>query len=140
MPESEQVHEQIFLSYAREDKPLATKIVEFLESIGFTVFWDLDIRCGTDFRKKLELKLECVKAIFVLWSSNSVTSEWVLNEAEFGRSRQVLVAASIDNCKLPFGFRLLWRPLCAGAWSATSLHLMFGILALTVGQLFRLVT
>src|SRR5262249_16782062 len=40
-----------------------------------------------------------------IWSESSVTSDWVRSEADFGRSRQVLVAVRIDRCKLPFGFR-----------------------------------
>ena len=104
MSEPEQVHENVFLSYARGDKAVASKIVEFLGSRGFTVFWDLEIRSGTDWRKKLASKLEGVKCVFVLWSRDSVTSEWVLDEADFGRSRQVLVTARLDNSKLPFGF------------------------------------
>lgn len=104
MSASGQTHENIFLSYAREDKALASKLVEFLKGQGFTVFWDLDIRNGTDWRQKLESKLEGVKCIFVLWSAASVASEWVLDEADFGRSRQVLVTARLDNSKLPFGF------------------------------------
>jgi hypothetical protein len=94
----------VFLSSAREDQAAAFKIAEFLKSRGFTVFWDISIRNGTDWRKAIEAKLEGVKCILVLWSVSSVASEWVHEEADFGRSRQILISARLDSTKLPFGF------------------------------------
>ncbi len=99
--------EDVFLSYAREDQGTAAKTVELLKKRGRSVFWDSDIRNGTDWRQKLEAKLYGVKCVVVLWSKHSVASEYVLEEAEFGSSRKVLVAAKLDDAQLPFGFRRL---------------------------------
>ena len=38
------------------------------------------------------------------WTKNSVTSEWVLEEAETGKSRRILIPVLLDNVQPPFGF------------------------------------
>ena len=100
-------HEDVFISYAREDRPVVAKLADYLMSVGIRVFWDPEIRSGTDWRDKLDGKLQGVKCVLVLWSEHSITSEYVLEEADYGKSRQVLLAAKLDACRLPFGFRRL---------------------------------
>jgi hypothetical protein len=107
MQESAVEHEDVFVSYAREDAAVAAKLANYLKTIGISVFWDADIRNGEDFHAKLDTKLGGVRCVLVLWSQNSINSDWVLNEADFGKSRQVLVAARLDDCQLPVGFRRL---------------------------------
>ena len=107
MQESAVEHEDVFISYAREDAAIAAKLANHLKKIGISVFWDADIRSGEDFHAKLDTKLGGVRCVLVLWSQNSINSDWVLNEADFGKSRQVLVAARLDDCQLPVGFRRL---------------------------------
>jgi hypothetical protein len=98
-------HEDVFISYAREDRPTAARIAEHLQAKGISVFWDPEIRNGTDWRDKLEEKLNGVSCVLVLWSQHSVMSEWVLEEADYGKSRQILVSARLDESKLPIGHR-----------------------------------
>jgi hypothetical protein len=98
-------HEDVFISYAREDQAIAARLAEHLESKGISVFFDASIRNGTDWRDKLEEKLAEVACVLVLWSEHSVGSEWVLEEADHGKSRQILVSARLDDCKLPIGHR-----------------------------------
>ncbi|MCD4691184.1 toll/interleukin-1 receptor domain-containing protein, partial [bacterium] len=45
---------------------------------------------------------ECV---VVLWSRASVQSDWVIEEAEEGRRRGILVPAVIEDVQIPLGFR-----------------------------------
>ncbi len=105
MKNSQTKPEDVFLSYAQKDRPIAAKLAEHLRAKGISVFWDPDIRNGTDWREKLEEKLNGVSCILVLWSQHSVKSEWVLEEADHGKSRQILVSARLDECKLPIGHR-----------------------------------
>jgi hypothetical protein len=53
----------------------------------------------------------------VLWSKESIKSDWVQNEAAEGAGRNILVPALIDNVKIPFEFRRIhaadltdWKP------------------------------
>lgn len=43
--------------------------------------------------------------VVVLWSQKSVDSDWVRNEAQDGRDRELLVPVIIDDVKLPLEFR-----------------------------------
>ena len=45
------------------------------------------------------------KCIIVLWSSESVKSDWVQNEAAEGARRKILVPALIETVEIPFEFR-----------------------------------
>jgi len=45
------------------------------------------------------------KCVIVLWSKESVKSEWVQNEASEGARRKILVPALIDDVEIPFEFR-----------------------------------
>jgi hypothetical protein len=51
--------------------------------------------------------LDSAKCIVVLWSNHSVTSDWVKDEAQEGNRRGVLIPASIEDVRLPLGFRQL---------------------------------
>lgn len=95
----------IFISYANEDIEIAIKLASALEAQGWSVWWDRKIIAGASFDQVIEYELETAKSIIVLWSENSISSEWVKNEAAVAVERGVLVPAMIDNVKLPLEFR-----------------------------------
>lgn len=95
----------IFLSYASEDYKQAKKIAYALESHGWSVWWDRKIIAGQVFDQVIEDELEAAKSVVVLWSKNSVDSEWVKTEAAVARDRGVLVPVMIEPVKLPLAFR-----------------------------------
>ena len=97
--------EDVFLSYAQQDARIAKSLAEVFQQERWSVFTDDEIRSGADWRATLESKLEQAKCILVIWSERSVQSEWVREEADYGRSRGVLVAVRVDGCELPFGYR-----------------------------------
>jgi TIR domain len=89
----------VFISYAREDKGSAEKLRHYFEEQGYDVFWDDDIRTGDTWPPILETHLDQAKCIVVLWSPNSIDSDWVNYEAERGGNRQVLLTAKITDCE-----------------------------------------
>lgn len=95
----------IFISYAREDRARAARLANALEACGWSVWWDRKIIAGQSFDEAIERELEAAKRILVLWSKDSVDSEWVRNEAAVAAERRVLVPARIDPVKLPLEFR-----------------------------------
>lgn len=95
----------IFLSYASEDRRHAKVLAHALESRGWSVWWDRKIIVGKVFDQVIEKELEEAKSVVVLWSTNSVDSEWVKTEAAVARDRGVLVPAMIETVKLPLAFR-----------------------------------
>ena len=94
----------VFLSYAREDAGRAEQIARGLEAAGLSVFWDNEIPPGQTWADYIEQKLTQCKALIVLWSSHSVGSQWVREEARMGRDKSVLIPVMIDNVQPPFGF------------------------------------
>jgi hypothetical protein len=95
----------IFISYAREDRARAARLANALEVTGWSVWWDRKIIAGQSFDEAIEHELEAAKRILVLWSKDSINSEWVRNEAAVAAERRVLVPALIDPVKLPLEFR-----------------------------------
>src|SRR5262249_42904989 len=58
----------------------------------------------------IDQELEKAKAVIVLWSPKSVTSDWVLGEAQTARDMNKLIPIKISDCKLPLPYRALHTP------------------------------
>jgi len=106
----------IFISYARADKPRARQLAEALELVGWTVWWDRRIPIGKSFSQVIQAELQGAKCALVLWSQTSVTSDWV--EAEAAKAKQMgkLVPVLIDDVGtlIPLEFsRLQAANLCS---------------------------
>ncbi len=97
----------IFLSYAREDRPWASRLAAGLIEQGWSLFWDSDIPFGKTFDQVIEKQLDEARCIIVLWSRHSVSSNWVKAEASEGARRGILHPVLIDNVRLPLEFRRL---------------------------------
>lgn len=95
----------IFLSYARADQERAKQIAKALEARGWSVWWDVSLAGGDRFRSKLDEQLRLARCVVVLWSRQSIESDWVIDEAEDGKKRKTLVQALIEEVQPPHGFR-----------------------------------
>ena len=87
----------IFLSYAREDLPRVKPVVDALEKRGWSVWWDRTIRPGQIFERVIEAALANARCLVVLWSRDSVQSNWVRKEAAEGERREILIPALLDE-------------------------------------------
>ena len=72
----------IFLSYSKTDWDKARRLVEALQELGWSVFWDRKTPAGISWRAHIEKELDQARCVLVAWSSTSVKSEWVVEEAE----------------------------------------------------------
>ena len=95
----------VFVSYARADEKAARAVIGILERAGFKVWWDDMIPGGERFGALINDALEGAAAVVVLWSANSIASNWVQDEASLGRDRHCLVPLSVDGSPPPLGFR-----------------------------------
>ncbi len=95
----------IFISYARADRHRVKPLVAALQAQDWSVWWDPVILPGKTFDQVIEAALDEARCVIVLWSRDSVDSEWVRTEAEEGRRRGILVPALLDAVKIPLAFR-----------------------------------
>ena len=95
----------IFISYSSTDRAKAQQLAEALLTRGWSVWWDRNIPTGRAFDEVIEEALDQSRCVVVLWSSSSVKSNWVKDEASEGARRNVLVPVFIDHVNIPLGFR-----------------------------------
>ena len=95
----------IFLSYAREDYDRAARLVDTLQNRGWSVFWDQRIPVGRTWRDTIGEELASATRVIVLWTTNSIDSDWVIQEADEAKRLKKLVPAIFDHVQPPLGFR-----------------------------------
>ena len=98
---------KIFISYSHEDKPIAKLVAEALRELGYEVFWDVKIPTGTTFDTYIYKELKGSNAVIVLWSKYSIHSDYVKEEADYAKTKSILVPLNVDGTHLPFGFSRL---------------------------------
>ena len=103
---------KIFISYAREDKKHAGGLADFLVSSGHVVWWDQEIHAGTDFRQEISAQLADADKVVVLWTSHSVKSSFVIDEAQRANEAMKLIPVTMDVSDPPMGFGHL-HAVCA---------------------------
>jgi hypothetical protein len=97
----------IFLSYASSDRARVAPLVHALEAEGLQLWWDREIAYGQSFHKVIEQALTTARCVIVVWTHDSVQSEWVVNEASDARKRERLVPVLLDPVTPPLEFRHL---------------------------------
>ncbi|OQW56288.1 MAG: hypothetical protein A4S17_05335 [Proteobacteria bacterium HN_bin10] len=110
---------KVFVSYAHEDRPFVAQLAPALAQSGYEVWWDRELEGGDAFRAKIEESLNAADAVVVVWSGRSRASRWVLDEAEKGLQRNVLVPVRVDKSALPLGFGGL-HTLDFSAWNGAA--------------------
>ena len=107
----------IFISYASEDLDRVRPLVEAIEALGFSVWWDRQIDPGTTWDEVLEHALNDAKWVVTIWTERSITSRWVRTESMDALERDILVPVLLDDVTPPVAFRTTqaadlrnWRP------------------------------
>jgi formylglycine-generating enzyme required for sulfatase activity len=94
----------IFICYSRSDRALADQLVQRLRAAGWSVFIDVQTRVGERWHKTLQREMHAAQAFVALWSERSIDSDYVLEEAEYGKRKGILVPAFIERVDFPYGF------------------------------------
>ncbi|OYU70954.1 MAG: hypothetical protein CFE28_13705 [Alphaproteobacteria bacterium PA2] len=108
---------RIFFSYTSADRERVAPIVHALTQAGHTVWWDRHIAGGAAYAREIEAALEACQVVIVAWSKTSLESDWVRDEAAYGRDRKRLLPLRLDQVEPPLGFRQ-YQTLDLSAWSA----------------------
>ncbi len=101
----------LFISYSRNDRDRCTAIRDALVALKVAVWSDARIGAGSSFDREIEREIGEARALLVLWSPDSVESDWVRNEARTGKEENRLVATQIAACQLPLEFRSIQAEL-----------------------------
>jgi formylglycine-generating enzyme required for sulfatase activity len=94
----------IFICYSRTDSVIANKLADQLRTEGWSVFLDVQTRVGRRWHKEIEREMHAARAFVVLWSAQSRESDFVLEEAEYGKRKGILFPAFIGRVESPYGF------------------------------------
>ncbi len=94
----------VFLSYAREDRRTAQVLATALVESGASVWWDRQLAGGQDFANVIAAQLAAARLVLVLWSSASVVSGFVRDEAAHARDAGKLLPLRIEDVRPPLGF------------------------------------
>ena len=94
----------IFISYSRTDRPRVQLLADALSAHGWTVWWDRQISAGKTFDHVIAEALTAARCVVVVWSESSIASDWVREEADEGRRRNILVPVLFDGARPPLGF------------------------------------
>ena len=95
----------VFVSYARSDKPRVAPLVAAIEARGWSVWWDPEIATGQDFDRQIAAELKVARAVLVVWTPKSVESRWVRGEAREAAERGILVPVRFEQASLPIDVR-----------------------------------
>ena len=100
----------IFFSYAREDEARVAAVVAALEARGWSVFWDRRIPAGQTWRSHIGRALEQARCVVVAWSEHSIQSDFVIEEADEVKRRNILVPVLLDRSSAA-GFGEFTQPI-----------------------------
>jgi hypothetical protein len=96
----------IFISYASVDRPFARRLADALEARGWSVWWDhSNLHSGEHFDRMIEEAISTAQAVIVVWSPDSIKSDWVRAEAAQALDERKLVPLRINTALLPLRFR-----------------------------------
>ena len=87
----------IFISYSSEERDRLLPLVNALEKTGWSVFWDRTIPAGKTWRQVIGSEIRACRSMIVVWTESSIASDWVLEEAETGKRRRILIPVLLDN-------------------------------------------
>src|SRR5262249_37148153 len=87
----------VFVSYAKTDRSLASKLVAMLEAEGWKVWWDTSLAIGDDFRNEIMTELGRARAVVVMWTDASIKSDWVRSEAGRAQADRKLIPVKLEH-------------------------------------------
>jgi len=75
----------VFISYSKADRLLVEQLAAYVESEGWSVWWDRSLTAGDVWRDEIAIELAKARAALVVWTQSSIKSDFV--RAEAGRAK-----------------------------------------------------
>jgi len=94
-----------FISYAGTDKKIAKDLANFLKALGLDVFiFEEKRKYGMELTKKISDAISTSKLIFVLFTRDGLSSQWVNQEVGFAYALNKEIIAIVEKYKRVSGF------------------------------------
>jgi hypothetical protein len=91
----------VFVSYTHEDRERVRPLVELLDrklrEIDASIFWDPKLRAGARISEEIYKLLSEAACVVVIWTVNSVSSQWIHGECEAARQDGRLVPVVMEQ-------------------------------------------
>jgi hypothetical protein len=126
----------IFISYASPDRESARRLAERLSELGHSVWWDRTIPPGRQFDEVIQEALNTARCVIVLWSAQSVRSNWVKTEAADALAQDKLLPVLMERVLPPMEFKRI-QAADLGDWSGEADHAEFGNLVASIERLLK---
>jgi hypothetical protein len=126
----------IFISYASADRDRARLLADALTKHGYSVWWDRTIPPGRVFDEVIQEAIQSVRCMIVLWSADSVRSNWVKTEASEGVARGLLVPALIGEVAPPIEFKRI-QSANLTQWNGDESHAEYRNLLASIESLMK---
>jgi len=95
----------IFISYSSADREHIKTLASLFEQQGWSVWWDRQIPIGQHYDTVIENELKQARCVVVVWTQQSVNSEWVKNEALEAAHVKKLVPVLLEKLEVPLAFK-----------------------------------
>jgi hypothetical protein len=122
--------ETVFLSYAHEDLERVKPILKGFEAHGWTMWVDrIQLRSGDEWAEKIPGMIENAYCAVVVWSKDSIQSEWVKKEAtlalaKVGKGLRLFPVQLDRGIKIPEEFNK-WHAVDLSEWNGDPDDLLF---------------
>lgn len=87
----------VFISYSQKDRSIVEPLVRLIEASGYTVWWDRKLEGGADFSEEILRQLMSSKAVLVIWTLDSINSQFVRGEAQIANHQGKLIPVKSSN-------------------------------------------
>ena len=126
----------VFISYRRGDRELAEAVITVLGQSGYSVWWDDRLTPVEHWDRTIEQEIRSAHAVLVLWTANSVDSDWVRIEANYAAEHSKLVQVLVGECRPPLAYSMLQRVNLAQGTEPTAANLKVAMdwIAMLVGR------
>lgn len=99
----------VFISYSSKDRDWVRDLAQALKSIRqeWSISWDQDMPAGQVVDEAIGTAITNARCVLVVWSHNSVETNWVIDEADEAYKLGKLLPVLKENTRPPYGFRRL---------------------------------
>jgi hypothetical protein len=126
----------VFLSYSHKDTDFVRDLVRFVEAEGFSVWWDHTIPPGKTWDDVIARGIREAKACIIIWSPDSVISDWVKEEATLAKEGGKYLPIQVGTDQPPMGFRRI-QAANLSQWNGNAQDPQWRLLITEIAHLVR---